>query len=149
MSKGVEQVLVTRQEIVVLPKAKLTMVECVLVVVKMKYSEPKFNQQNGSIVRKVPRDWSRGIHSVNKVPKLNFPHCTYCHQIRHQINECPFIENNVRQGFIKHFQNLNPEPARVGNHGHIEPKGMYHERVKIPNKLRKQIWRQNKMEMKA
>jgi hypothetical protein len=38
------------------------------------------------------KDWSRGIHSVNKVPRPNFPHCTYCHEIEHQINECLFIE---------------------------------------------------------
>jgi hypothetical protein len=150
MSKGVEPILVTRQEIVVLLRTKLTMAECLHVVVTMKYSELEFNQHNGSIVRKVPRDWSRGIHSVNKVPKPKFPHCTYCHQIRHQINECPFIENNVKQGFIEHFQNLNnQEPIKVGNHGHIELKGLYHERVKILDRLRKQIWRQNKMEMKV
>jgi hypothetical protein len=55
------------------------MVEGVPVAVRMKYSEPRFNQQNGSIVKGVPRDWSKGIHSVNKVPKPNSPCCTYCH----------------------------------------------------------------------
>jgi hypothetical protein len=53
--------------------------EGVLVVVRVKYSEPRFNQQNGSIVRKVQRDWNRGIHSANRVPKPNFPCCTYYH----------------------------------------------------------------------
>ncbi len=43
----------------------------------------------------------------------------HCNQIGHHINECPFIENNVRQGFVKHIQNLNLELAKVGNHGHI------------------------------
>jgi hypothetical protein len=66
------------------------------VVVRVKYSEPIFNQQNGSIIRAVPRDWSRRIHSVNKVPRPNSPRCTNYHQIGHKINECPFIENNVR-----------------------------------------------------
>jgi hypothetical protein len=28
------------------------------------------------------------------------------------------------------------EPAKVGNHGHIEPEGKYHERVKISNRLK-------------
>jgi hypothetical protein len=42
------------------------------------------------------------------------------------------------------------EPVKVGNHGHIEPKDLYHERVRIPNRLRKQIWKNKiKMEMKA
>jgi hypothetical protein len=45
-------------------------------VLRVKYSEPKFNQQNGSIVRGVPSDYSRGIHNVNKVPRPNFPPCT-------------------------------------------------------------------------
>jgi hypothetical protein len=72
-------------------------------VIKVRYSEPRFNSQNASIVRGVPRDWSKGIHNVNIVPKPNFPRCTYCHQIRHQINECPFIENNMGQGFVVHF----------------------------------------------
>jgi hypothetical protein len=79
------------------------MAKCVPMVVRVKYNELIFNKKNGSIVRGVPRDLSRGIHSVNKVPKPNYPRCTYCHQIRHQINECPFIENNVRQGFVERF----------------------------------------------
>jgi hypothetical protein len=92
------------------------------VAIKVRYSEPRLNQHNGSIVRGVLRDWSRGIHSVNIIPRPNSPHCTYRHQIGHQINECPFIENNVRQGFAEHFQNLNPKPIKAKNHGYIEPK---------------------------
>ncbi len=78
---------------------------------------------------------------MNKVPRLNFPCCTYCHQIGHQINECPFIENNVKQRFVEHFQNLNPKPTRVRKHGHIELEDLYHERVKISNKFKKHIWK--------
>jgi hypothetical protein len=80
MSKGVESILVTRQETIVLPRAKLIVVEGVLVVVRMRYNEPKFNQ-NGSIIRRVPKDWSKGIHNVNvnRVPRPNFPRCTYYH----------------------------------------------------------------------
>jgi hypothetical protein len=85
---------------------------------------------------------------VNKVPRPNFPH-TYCHHIRHQINECPLIENNVRQGFVEHFQNLNLKPTRIRNHGHIKPKDMYHEKVRILDRLRQQTWRKNTMEMRA
>jgi hypothetical protein len=65
------------------------------------------------------------------------------------LDKCPFIENNVRQGFVKHFQNLNLKLARVGNHRHIEPKDMYHERVRIPYRLREQIWKKNRVEMRA
>ncbi len=104
-------------------------------VVKMKYSEPKVHQQNGSINNGVPRHWNKVMHCVNKVPRPNSPRCTYCHQIGHQINECPFIEDNVKQRFADHFQNLNLEPSRVGNHGPIEPEDLYHEKVKIPNRL--------------
>jgi hypothetical protein len=53
------------------------------VVVRMKYSELRSNQQNGSIVGGGPRDWSKGIHNVNRAPRPNSPRCTYCHQIRH------------------------------------------------------------------
>ncbi len=88
--------------------------------VKMMYNELRFNQQNGRTIREVPMDWSRGIHSVNRVPRPNFSHFTYCHHIKHQISECAFIEDNVRQGFVEHFQNLNPELVRVGNSEHIE-----------------------------
>ncbi len=55
----------------------------------------------------------------------------------------------MRQGFAEHFQHLNLEPARIRNHGHIEPKGMYHERVKIPDRFREEIWRLNIVEMRA
>jgi hypothetical protein len=44
MSKGVEPVLVPKQETIVLPIAEPTMGECVHVVIKVRYSEPKFNQ---------------------------------------------------------------------------------------------------------
>ncbi len=56
MSRRVEPVLVTRQKIVVLPKTEPIVVEGVLVAIKVKYSEPRLNQQSGSIVRGVPRD---------------------------------------------------------------------------------------------
>jgi len=72
------------------------MAKGLLVAIKVKYNEPILNQKNGSIVRRIPKDWSRRIHSVNIVSRLNFPRCTYYHHIGHQINECPLIENNVR-----------------------------------------------------
>jgi len=43
MSKGVESILVTRQETVVLPKVEPTVVESVCVVIKVRYNEPIFN----------------------------------------------------------------------------------------------------------
>jgi hypothetical protein len=52
-------------------------------VVRIKYNEPKVNQKNGNIISGIPRDWSKRIHSVNKVPRLNSPCCTYYHQIGH------------------------------------------------------------------
>jgi hypothetical protein len=81
--------------------------------VRVMYSELRLNHQSGSIVKGVLRDWSKRIHNVNKVPRPNLPQCTYCHQIRHQINECPFIEHNVTQRFVENFQNLNLELVRA------------------------------------
>jgi hypothetical protein len=103
------------------------------VTIRVRYDEPKLNQQNGNIVKGVPKDWSRRINNVNKVPKPNLPHCTYYHQIGHQINECPFIQNNVKKGFSKHFQNLNPKLPE--DHGDFELEDVYHDKVKIPNIL--------------
>ncbi len=76
---------------------------------------------------------------MNIIPRPNPPHWTYCHQIGYQINECPFIEDNVKQGFAKHFQNLNPKPTRTKDHGNFEPEDLYHEKVKIPNRFKEQI----------
>jgi len=45
----------------------------------------------------------------------------------------------VKQGFAEHFHNLNIKPTKVGNHGHVELKDLCHEKVRILNKLRKQI----------
>jgi methyl coenzyme M reductase subunit D len=140
-------ILVIKQENVGLPIVEPIVAKNVHVVIRMKYSELRFNQLNGSIVIGILRDWSKGIHNVNRVLRPNFPRCTYCHQIGHQINECPFIEDYVRQGFAEHFQNLNPDFTKVGNHGHIEPKDLYHDRVIFPNRFKEQIWRKNKMEM--
>jgi hypothetical protein len=102
MSRGVELVLVIKQETIILPKVK-PIAKGVPMVIKMRYNEPKFYQANENIVRGVPRDWSKGIHIVNRIPRPNSPCCTYYHQIGHHINECPFIEDNVRQGFVEHF----------------------------------------------
>jgi hypothetical protein len=44
--------------------------------VRLRYSEPKFNQQNGSIIRGVSKDWSEGIHNVNRIPRPNSPRWT-------------------------------------------------------------------------
>jgi len=44
---------------------------------------------------------------------------------------------------------LNSKLAKVRNHGHVELKGQYHERVRILNILKEQIWRQNIVEMKV
>ncbi len=84
---------------------------------------------------------------MNKVPKPNPPHCTYCHQIGHQINECPFIEDNARKRFVEHFQNLNPKLAE--DHGDFELKDLYHEKVKIPDIFIRYIWKNNRMEMRV
>jgi hypothetical protein len=83
MSRRVESVLVIKQKIVILLKVDSTIAKIVLVAIRIRYSEPKLNQQSGNIVKGIPRDWSKGIHSLNKVPKPNPPRCTYCHQIGH------------------------------------------------------------------
>jgi hypothetical protein len=69
---------------------------------------------------------------VNKVLIPNSPRCAYYHKIGHQIIECSFIKENVRQRFVEHFHNLNLEPTRAHHHGQVELKDLYHERVKIP-----------------
>jgi hypothetical protein len=55
----------------------------------------------------------------------------------------------VRQGFAKHFQNLNLEPARIKNHGYSELKELYHERFRILDRFKEQIWRDNSVDMRA
>jgi len=50
MSRRVEPIFVTRQETIVLPRAKSIIAQGVLMVVSIKYSELIFNQQNGNIV---------------------------------------------------------------------------------------------------
>jgi hypothetical protein len=79
MLRGVEPVFIIKQETTVLPKVEPTIVKGVLVDIRINYSEPRHNHQCGSIVKGVPGDWRRGIHSVNKVPRPNLPPCTYCH----------------------------------------------------------------------
>ncbi len=43
MFQGVEPVLLTRQEIVIIPKAKPIVAEGILVVIRVRYNEPRFN----------------------------------------------------------------------------------------------------------
>jgi hypothetical protein len=43
MSKGIEPILVTRQEIVILPRAEPTIAKSALVAIRVRYNEPKLN----------------------------------------------------------------------------------------------------------
>ncbi len=43
MSTRVESILVNRQEIVILPRAKPTMAQGVPMAIRIRYNEPKFN----------------------------------------------------------------------------------------------------------
>ncbi len=52
-------------------------------------------------------------------------------------------------GFVEHFQNLNKELARVEDHGDFELKDLYNEKVIIPYRPKKQIQKNNRVEMKA
>ncbi len=81
--RRVELIFIIRQGTIVLPRVELTEIKGVHVAIRVRYSETRLNHQSGSIVIGVPRDWRRGIHSVNKVPRPNPPPCTYCHQIEH------------------------------------------------------------------
>jgi len=55
----------------------------------------------------------------------------------------------VRPGFVEHFQNLNLQLVKVEDHGDFELKDLYHERVKIPNRPKEQILKNNRVEMRA
>jgi hypothetical protein len=44
MFKGVELILITRQETIFLPRAKSIISKGVPMAIRMKYNEPKFNQ---------------------------------------------------------------------------------------------------------
>jgi hypothetical protein len=79
MSRGVELIFIIRRQIIILPIVEPTVIKGVHVAIRVRYSEPRLNHQNGNIVKRIPRDWRRGIHSVNKVPRPNLPPCTYCH----------------------------------------------------------------------
>jgi hypothetical protein len=81
--RGVESVFVIKQKTTILPKVEPIIIKGVHVAIRVKYSEPRHNHQCGSIVKRILRDWRRGIHNVNKVPRFNLPPCTYCHQIGH------------------------------------------------------------------
>jgi len=78
MSIGIKPIHVIRQETIVLLRTKPIVAERVHLVVKVKYNEPIFNLQIGSIVKGVLGDWNKGIHSVNRIPRPNSPRCTYC-----------------------------------------------------------------------
>ncbi len=55
----------------------------------------------------------------------------------------------MKQGFVEHFQNLNLEPTKLEDHGYVKLKDLYYERVRILDRCREHIWKDNKMEMKV
>jgi hypothetical protein len=56
MSKRVGPILITRWETIILPRVEPTMAQGVLVAVKVRYNEPRFNLQNRNIVKGISRD---------------------------------------------------------------------------------------------
>ncbi len=44
---------------------------------------------------------------------------------------------------------MNPKLVRAKDHGDFDPKDLYHERVKILNRLKTHMWKNNQVEMKA
>jgi hypothetical protein len=54
MSKGVEPILVVRQEIIVLPRIKPIVVEGVHVVVKVRYNEPRLINKMEALLEESP-----------------------------------------------------------------------------------------------
>jgi hypothetical protein len=50
MSTKFEPILIPKQKTIILLIAELIMAKCVPMAVKVRYNEPRFNQQNGSIV---------------------------------------------------------------------------------------------------
>jgi len=59
MFKGVELVFITKQEIVVLLRTKPIIAQGIPLAIKVRYSEPRINQQSGNIVKGVSRDWNK------------------------------------------------------------------------------------------
>ncbi len=59
MFKGVELVFITKQEIVILLRTKPIIAQGIPLVIKVRYSEPRINQQSGNIVKGVSRDWNK------------------------------------------------------------------------------------------
>ncbi len=55
----------------------------------------------------------------------------------------------MRPGIVEHFQNLKLKLAELEDNGDFELKDLYHEKVKIPNRPKEQIWKNNRMEMRA
>jgi hypothetical protein len=44
---------------------------------------------------------------------------------------------------------LNAKPARIDNHGYNEPKKLYHENVKILDLRIKEVWKDEREEMRV
>jgi hypothetical protein len=56
MSRRIELVLVIRQETILLPKVEPKIAQGVHVAIKVRYIEPKLNQHNENIVKRVSKD---------------------------------------------------------------------------------------------
>jgi hypothetical protein len=78
MFRGVEPVLITKQKIVMLSRAKPTVIEGVHVAIRVGYN-PYLISRVEALLEESQGIKSRGIHSVNKVPRPNPPHYTYFH----------------------------------------------------------------------
>ncbi len=115
MSRRIELILITKQETIVLPGAKSTVAQGVLVAIKVKYNERKLNQQNGNIVRRVSRDWSKGIHSLNIIPRPNPQQCMHYDVFPNSLKD-PKVGPRAKQWKKKRVgaRSLTYKTARVG-----------------------------------
>ncbi len=82
MSKGIESVLVTKQETIVLLRAKPTIVKGVLVAIKVRHREPNLISRVETLLKE-----SQGVGVEEFIVWIEFQDLTfydaYCHHIGH------------------------------------------------------------------
>ncbi len=78
-------------QIMLVPKAKHVVVECVLITYMMKNNEPRLMRNLRGEILLGEQVCHKGTCNVDKIPRSNLAQCNYYHKKRHLINDRSFV----------------------------------------------------------
>jgi hypothetical protein len=83
-------------QIMLMPRIKHVVIECVPITYMMKNNEPRLMRNSRDEIWLGEQVCHKGAHNVDKIPRSYLTQCNYYHKKRHLINDWLFIEDFIK-----------------------------------------------------